>query len=131
MPKTTEILRELVEENALALVRPHFLVLGYDVVIEDGRPVLVQLENGGAKLYGTSKEGNVRVSDHDDLGAMVEAVEKLMNRVFGRPKQATEISGPEGGPVEMVEVPVTMERSRTVADILAGIGAARRGDDGA
>lgn len=103
VPRTTEVLRKLVNDNALVLARPHFLTLGYDVRLgDDGEPYLVEVEGGGAKLYGTAKSGRVVVSEHNDLGAMMTAVEQLMNRVNGKPKQATEISGPEGGPVEVV-----------------------------
>lgn len=100
-PRPSEIARRLIEQNELALQRPYWRTLGYDVVIGDDGPELVQLEDGGAKLYGTSKNGNVVVSRHEDLGAMMTAAEKLQDRVYGKPKQTTEVTGPEGGPIRV------------------------------
>jgi hypothetical protein len=96
------VARKLIEENVLALQRPYWRTLGYDVVIGDDGPELVELEEGGAKLH-TAFEGRVTVSRHEDLAAMMTAAEKLQDRVYGRPTQATEISGPDGGPVEVVD----------------------------
>jgi hypothetical protein len=94
------VARRLVEDNVLAVQRPYWRTLGYDVRIGADGPELVELEGGGAKLHASS-EGFVRVSQHDDLAAMMAAAEKLLDRVYGKPTQATEISGPGGGPVEV------------------------------
>lgn len=98
--RPTDVARRLVEENVAAVLRPHFRALGYDVALTDGDLRLVELE-GGAKLYGTSKDGEVVVSGHDDLGAMIAAAEKLLDRIYGRPRQALEHTGDGGGPVEV------------------------------
>lgn len=102
-PKPSELERRVVEEHFEKLMRPYWKALGYDVVVAaDGEIALVELPQGGAKLYGTSsKDGYVNVSDHDDLGAMIAASEKLRDRVFGRPKQQVEASGPGGGPIQI------------------------------
>lgn len=102
LPRPSEVARELIERNVLALQRPYWRTLGYDVVIGADGPELVQLEDGGAKLHA-SFEGRVSVSRHDDLAAMMAAAERLQDRVYGKPTQATEISGPDGGPVEVVD----------------------------
>lgn len=124
LPRPTEVARELVEENVLAILRPHFLTLGYDVEIVDGGPVLTKRQDGGAKLYGTSREGLVRVSDAEDLAAMIAAAEKLLDRVYGRPKQATELTGPDGGPVQteatVVEVAPPADRRAQILKLAAG-----------
>lgn len=75
---------------------PYWRTLGFDLVRTDAGLELREREGGGAKLYGESKEGVIRVSDHDDLGAMVTVAEKLQDRVFGRPKQAVEHTAPDG-----------------------------------
>lgn len=98
-PKPSEIARKLIEENVLALQRPYWNTLGYDVLIGDDGPYLVRLDAGGAKLYGTSKDGYVSMSEYEDMGAMMAAAEKLQDRVYGRPKQQTEVTGKDGGPV--------------------------------
>ena len=94
--KPTQVARLLVERNVIAIFRPHFRALGFDLEESDdgsGVPRVVEIEGGGAKLHGTSKEGVVRVSEYEDLGAMIQAAERLLDRAVGRPKQSTEISG--------------------------------------
>jgi hypothetical protein len=91
-PTATEIERRLVEEHAIAWQRPYWRVLGYDLVMAENGPVLLEREDGGAKLFGESKDGYINVSSHDDLGAMIAAAEKLRDRVFGRPKQSSEVT---------------------------------------
>lgn len=128
LPKPTDIARKLIEENELALQRPYWRTLGYDVVIGENGPELVALQEGGAKLHGESRDGDIKVSDAEDLGAMITAAEKLQDRVYGRPKQVAEISGPEGGPVEL-NLPVDAQaRSARAAALLAQHGQLDDGD---
>jgi nickel-dependent lactate racemase len=100
-PKPSEIARELVEEHIEATLRPHFNALGYEIVLDENGAHLTEKANGGAKLYGESKDGYINVSEHDDLRAMIAASEKLLDRVYGRPKQVSEVSGPDGAPVQV------------------------------
>lgn len=121
-PKPSEVMRRLVEEHVETVIAPHFRTLGYKLERNKaGELTIVPDENGGAKIYGESKEGEINVTDHDDLGAHIAAAEKLLDRIYGRPKQATELTGAEGGPVELV--PVSREKARTVGGILSGVGA--------
>jgi hypothetical protein len=90
-----------VEENVAVVLRPHFRTLGHDVEVTDDGLRLVPIEGGGAKLYGTSKDGDVIVSEHDDLGAMIVSSEKLQDRIYGKSRQALEHAGPDGGPIEL------------------------------
>lgn len=114
MPKPTEVARQLVERHVYAVLRPHFKALGLELE-DDGSVTPMTL---GAVLTGESKDGIVIASKIEDLGAQIAAAEKLLDRVYGRPKQSTEISGPDGGPVEMV--PVAQDRGDQVARILGG-----------
>lgn len=123
LPKPTDVARRLIEENVAVVLRPHFRALGHDVEVDDQGVHLVPVEGGGAKLHGTSKDGYVRVSDHDDLGAQMTASEKLQDRVWGRPKQQTEISGPDGGPLEVVPIAPDAERAAAIAKLLRDTGA--------
>lgn len=109
--KPMEIERNLMERYALAWMRPYWRILGFEVAIdqEDGELYLTESAAGGAKIFGESKEGHVRMSDYDDLGAQMAAAEKLRDRVFGRPKQTTEVTGPGGG---KIEVDVTADEVR-------------------
>jgi hypothetical protein len=119
-PTPTEIARELIEENELALQRPYWRTLGYDVVIGTDGPELIELEDGGVKLHGESRDGIVKMSEHEDLRAQIDAAERLMNRAYGRPMQATEISGRGGQPVELdyAPIPDDPEWHRRVAQII-------------
>jgi len=106
-PKPTEVMRQLVENHVQVVMAPHFRTLGYDVIRneETGQLELVELPEGGAKLHGTSaRSGRIQVSEHDDLGAHIAAAERLLDRVYGRPKQATEITGADGGPVTFADL---------------------------
>jgi hypothetical protein len=99
VPGATETARRLVEQNVGALLTPHFRVLGYDVIDTPDGLTLAPVAGGGAKLHATF-EGEVLVSRHDDLGAMIAAAERLMDRALGKPRQAVEHSGYHGGPIE-------------------------------
>lgn len=121
-PKPSEVARRLIEQNELVLQRPYWRTLGYDVKLGPDGPYLVEMDEGGAKLYGESKEGDICVSGHDDLGAMMTAAEKLQDRVYGRPKVSTEISGPEGQPIK-VDLPTEQAWHAEVAKVLEASGA--------
>lgn len=105
LPKPTEVMRQLVEKHVQVVMAPHFRTLGYDVTRDDDTGELTIVPNeGGAKIYGESKEGAIRMTEHDDLGAHIAAAEKLLDRIYGRPKQATEITGADGGPVTFADL---------------------------
>lgn len=120
-PKPSEIARRLIERNELALQRPYWRSLGYDVVIGSDGPELV--DGDAPKIYGESKDGDIVVSELDDLDAMVNAAEKLQDRVYGRPKQATEISSPDGGAVVLIAPADATVKSRKAAELLRDAGA--------
>jgi hypothetical protein len=87
LSRPTEVAQRLIESNELALQRPYWRALGYDVKLGTDGPYLVELEDGGAKLRGTSRDGRVTLSPHEDLEAMQRAAERLQDRVYGRPRQ--------------------------------------------
>lgn len=123
LPRPSEIAQQLIERNELALQRPYWRALGYDVVIGEHGPELVQLDDGGAKIYGESKDGDINMTEHDDLGAQMNAAEKLQDRVYGRPKQATEITSPDGGGFVLIAPANATEKSRKAAELLRDAGA--------
>lgn len=93
-PRLPDLFRELLEKESDVIARPFFRALGYEVeVTEDLGWHLSPLPEGGVKLYGESKDGDIYVSGHDDIGAMMGAARELIDRVYGKPKQSTEISG--------------------------------------
>jgi hypothetical protein len=121
-PKPTEVMRQLVEENAEHILGPYFRTLGLRIVrAEDGSMHAEVDRDGGAKLFGESKDGEIKMTSIDDLGAMIAAADKVLDRIFGKPKQSTELTGAEGGAVEIV--PVSREKARQVGGIVAAVGA--------
>jgi hypothetical protein len=117
VPSPTEIARRLVEDNIAAVQRPYWRILGYDVVVDENGARVVEVPGGGAKLHGVSvKDGYVFMSEHDDLGAMMAAAEKLQDRSHGRPRQALEVSGPDQGPVQtaLITDPTLAEDARAL-----------------
>jgi hypothetical protein len=88
--------RELVVEHAHEFLRPYLRTLGLDF---DAAGQVVKATGGGAVLVGRDKEGGVFPSDVEDLGAKIAASERLFDRVFGKPRQALEHTGDDGGPI--------------------------------
>ena len=103
-PTASSILRERFEAEADRYLRPleEALVANKAHVVGNG---------GSAHLEFT-----------EDLALRLNAMRELLDRIYGRPKQVTEISGHEGQPIEVV-VPNDEERAKEVAAILASSGA--------
>lgn len=95
LPRPTDVARKLIEDHIEVTLTPHFRALGWDIVRDEETDELTlrEREGGGVKLFGESKDGEISVSHHDDIGGMIAAAEKLLDRVYGRPKQTTELSG--------------------------------------
>lgn len=58
----------------------------------------------------------------EDVALRLKAVESILDRIYGRPKQVTELTGADGGAVE-VAVPNDDERKQALAAVLASTGA--------
>ena len=118
--KAPELLRQIVESQAQSIISPYFEALGLELMgydEETGQPVCREIEGGGLRLYGTSKDGDIQMSDYRDIAGMVAVAEKLLDRVYGKPKQSTTI---EGGLQPIKVQPVrSEERAIEVASILA------------
>lgn len=105
-PTIPGLMRQAVEDHVLVVLAPHFKTLGYQPVIEGERIALERIEGGGAKLFGESRDGIIKVSDNEDLGAQMKAADQLIDRVYGRPKQTTELAGEiQGGGDTIFVVP--------------------------
>lgn len=125
-PKPHELMRQVIESNPMLFMKPHLEALGITVeFIEDPEnPELVKpvaIPHGdGAVLYGVSKDGDVVISTHKDIEAQQKAAERLMDRVYGKPKQTNIVVGPhddEAKPPELV--PFDKQRQEDIARILA------------
>jgi hypothetical protein len=95
VPRATDLQRQLVEQHARTVIRPYFRSIGLDID-EDGN--VTHLDRGAIHV-GRDKEGGVHTSTVEDLSAQVAAAEALLNRVYGRPRQALEHTGAGGGPI--------------------------------
>lgn len=94
LPKPMDLARELVEKNAVVLLRPHFKALGY-LLNDDG--TLTPNGQGAIVVH----QGIA--TDIEDLGAQQAAAERLLDRIYGKPRQQLEHAGSEtGAPVQIV-----------------------------
>lgn len=120
-----QYIRETVQQAVGLFIRPHLNALGVEIDKDTGKPYLV--EGGGAKIYGESKDGDINMTDHDDVEAQQKAAERLFDRGFGKPRTQAEISLlPTGG---AQKIPPTAERALEVAQVLAEAGAVDTPDE--
>lgn len=82
-----------------------------------GRLVAIALDAERTLVVGTGP--NARVEIAPDQALQLAAIRELNDRILGRPKQTTELTGAAGGPVEIaaVQVPDTDEYRRRVVSI--------------
>jgi hypothetical protein len=93
LPKPMDLARQMVEAHAVALLRPDFKALGF-FLHDDGS--VTELSSGAVVVY----QGEA--TEIEDLGAQSAAAHRLFDRVYGKPRQQTELTGADGGPVEVV-----------------------------
>lgn len=101
-PRAVDVLRERLEARI-------------DEVLD---PLFEALEAEASIVVGT---GLVRQADHR---TRITAVRELLDRVYGKPKQQTEITGANGGPVQFVAPLDAAERSARAAALLKAQGLA-------
>ena len=58
-----------------------------------------------------------------DMDLRQKSAKELLDRAYGRPTQATEISGPQGDPIELVKLPDSKDWNTAVAKVLKQSGA--------
>lgn len=115
-PKLIDIFRERLEAAVDQVMAPYFQALGITGWNEDGTPIVD--ESAGAMEIGRSNTGDVRLTDIADLGARMHAAERIIDRVHGRPRQTQEITGPQGGPVELISPSDAERRSIEAAKVM-------------
>jgi hypothetical protein len=88
-------------DEFMRLHGPFFATMGFGVEVdESGNASLYELEEGGAMLHGTSqRDGSINMSVYPDLGARMKAANDLLDRHFGRPRQAVALTGDGAGPI--------------------------------
>lgn len=99
-----EVMKEMVEQEITAWLKPYFdsLHATKPIVVGNGR--------------------HARIEHVPDMRARTQAAEAVLDRLYGKAKQQTELTGLDGGPIE-VEVPTGKDRQLAVAQILADAGA--------
>lgn len=122
LPTPTDIARKLIEENVAVVLEPHFRTLGYTIDVEDGELHLYENEEGPAKICGESKDGVIVMSNYDNLSAMIAAAEKLLDRIYGRPKSVSE---------SKLEVTSRNQMDREIEQLLEGMGSRTNGSHAA
>ncbi len=98
-PRAIDVLRRRLEERADEVLNPLFAALEADV----------------ATVVGRGEEA--MVDYQPDHRTRLLAVKEILDRVYGRPKQATEITGPAGGPVQVID-PGNAEARDAIAELL-------------
>jgi hypothetical protein len=101
-PSVPQQMREIVEQHAGEIMQVYFEGL------QAHKPVVVG--NGAHATLELVPDDSVRM----------RAGDALLDRVYGKPKQTTEMTGSGGGPVR-VHLPSDDERARLVADALKGV----------
>jgi hypothetical protein len=111
-----EVAQQVLEEYIDVVLAPRFKALGYSIVMdhESGRARLEALEDGGAKVLGESKDGVVKGSRFKDLASQIAAAEKLLDRVYGRPKRSTEVEVTERTAVSFLDDPEMVQPHRVM-----------------
>ena len=118
-PRPSEIAQQRVEAAIDQVLDPYFRALGIVGWEDNGTPILDT--SAGAMEVGRSNTGSVFLTSIADLGARIAAAEKLQDRVYGKPKQATELTGRDGGAIAHTVAPDYADpKVREAADVLLG-----------
>lgn len=96
-PKLIDIFRERLERAADKIMEPYFQALGVIGWDDEGNPI-VDMDKAAMEI-GRSNTGNVKLTDIADLGARIQAAERILDRVVGKPRQTTEVTGAGGQPL--------------------------------
>lgn len=104
-PRVIDTLRDKVEERADEIM---------DVYFDAMKATRAIVVGSGADAF---------VDEVPDWPTRLRAVEALNDRAYGKPKQVSEISGPEGGPIEHVGIPDEDDFHFAAAQLLAEAGA--------
>lgn len=84
------------------------------------KPFEEALEAMKAVVVGNGASAHIEFTD--DIALRLKAIESMLDRIYGRPKQVTELTGADGDAIE-VTVPSDDERKQALARVLASTGA--------
>jgi hypothetical protein len=110
-----QFLQQMLVANLADVIRPHLKGIGLEMDIDTGE--IKRIPDGGAKIYGESKDGDINMTKYDDVTAQAKLAELLLDRGFGRPRTSSDMAIAVTGPP--VQIPPTAERAHEVAAVLA------------
>jgi hypothetical protein len=99
-PRVVDVLREQVEDRAEEVLAP----------LWDG------LTAERAIVVGSGESAELQAAP--DMPTRLAAARELLDRAYGRPMQATEVSGPDGGPVQILDA-LSPDGRKAMRDVLA------------
>lgn len=105
-PRVIDVLKVRLEERADEII---------DVYLEAARASTVTIE----EFVNEDGETEMRAVEVPDHAMRLKAVEALHDRAYGKPKQVSEITGPEGGPIAHVGIPDEDDFHKQTAAVLA------------
>lgn len=124
----TQAMRERALAAADEILRPYFQALGVVGWNRDGTPIV---DEAARARVAASFQGEVTLSSVEDLAAQMTASDRIVDRIEGRPRQAVEVTGEDGGPVAMsgtVDLSrLSPEQLRDLRDLLATAGESQDG----
>lgn len=117
-----ELAHQLIQRSPHVFLGPYLKALGYEMD-EEGE---LHRIGSGLKLYGYSRGGEVMKSRYPDVVGQVNVAEKLLDRVYGKARQAVDLAASSTS----VSVHVVMDPDRVtkVADVLSAAGAFPNGN---
>ncbi len=118
-------LREVITQAVGLIVRPMVVGAGMKINKETGE--LTRDPDAGVRIHGESKDGDINMTEHEDLMSQAKLAEMLLDRGFGRSRTQAEVSFTPTGP--SAQIPPTAERAREVALVLAEAEAIPTDDD--
>lgn len=105
-PTALDVLRHKVEQE-----------LGLDKVLE---PYIKGLDAERALVVGNGPKARIEMAPDTELA--MKATDRILDRIYGKPRQAMELTGSGGGPIS-VDIPTDEDRQRQMAQLLAMTGA--------
>lgn len=117
-----EVAHEIMERAPAYFMEPYLKSLGLKLT-EDGE---LEKVGTGLKLHGFSRGGQVIRSRYPDYVEQQRTVERLMDRVYGKSRQALDVMATNRN--VSVVIPMDPGRVQSVAAVLLGAGALGQGD---
>lgn len=123
-PKPHKIMQQILEQRPELFMKPFLEALGIRIeLMEDPQTgevfPYVEEVSDGMVVYGVSKDGDVVISKHKDLEGQMRAAERLMDRVYGKPKQTQIVVNPATEGITPQVIPYDKARQDEVTKILA------------